>query len=195
MDLTVSFCPIRVQFLCPTKPAASFLLCWISAQIFKPSHWIPIASSHVLQLRIWIVIYVKYEHPGCIWSILFNFPYGKGGLHCTQWHTSKHKNKFVCLEAAGLSGYEMRTPLIWLLVLMMSSQFLHTKPTLAGVFTVKSGRKVSPKSPKSRFLPLWCGGDTVGRRAGASASSLLCVSGTWYSQGNAWRTQSGHNST
>lgn len=69
----------------------------------KPSHWIPIASSHAVQTRFWIVIYIKCQHPGSIWPLLFNLPLAQGRLALlTLAHWWTPKSAFMYLKGASL---------------------------------------------------------------------------------------------
>lgn len=54
--------------------------CSVFGQQKKSNHHTPIASSQVVQTRIWIVIYRKYQHPGSIWPLLSDLPPAQGRL-------------------------------------------------------------------------------------------------------------------
>lgn len=165
-------------------------------------------------MRIWIVTYIKYKHPGSIWFIPSSFHMQEEGWHLPHQHTSEHQSKFMYLKAGGFSTYKTRTPCVFL-ALMMMSPFLHTKPTLAGVSAAKWKRiskttevhglllqrrgnmVVAPQERwwvccGSQVMQFKAGGDrAAGRRVEASAPSLPCVSSSWCFRGVPWRAQSG----
>lgn len=104
-QLCLSFCLIRVQ--CNVPQTQQNCAVFGQHKGNKPSHWTPIASSHVVQTRISIVVYIKYQHPGSLDLSSLSSHLHMAGWHCSHWRAPK--SAFTDLKAASLSTCEMRT--------------------------------------------------------------------------------------
>lgn len=121
----------------------------------KPSHWIPIASSHAVQTRIWIVIYIKCQHPGSIWPLLSNLPLAQGRLALlTLAHWWTPKSAFMYLKAASLFWAEGSVSL--LAAVSDGSSFCTPSPLLK---SLHSKVKKDLQKHRSVWLPLELRGD------------------------------------
>lgn len=93
----------------------------------KPSHWIPTASSHAVQTRIWIVIYIKCQQPGSIWLLLSNLPLAQGRLALlTLAHWWTPKSAFIWRLPV---SSELRALYLSLLLLVMAAVFALPVPS------------------------------------------------------------------
>lgn len=175
----------------------------------KPSHWIPIASSHVVQTRIWIVIYIKYQHPGMLFTSNTIFSSLTFHLHKAGRHTGMLVNTKISFHIfEGCQSLHFWDEDSVSLLAGVGNVFALPAHSYR-VSTVKW--KKSPEALKCVAAPSaqgWHGSPSgswacccsqvvqmyfglelkrkgaTGRRAGVSASVLPHVSGSWYPQGS-----------